>query len=127
MLWWPIYIHVEGYSCRYHRGKTSTIVPKILFRLVPKPRRLPWIDSIPKIVDDEYFWTKKERSRSSEKKVKNSGYKTKLKKRKSLYLTNYALTNKGHKEGYLQPSNLDPTRKKIEVITRIFKNPLNEL
>jgi hypothetical protein len=61
------------------------------------------------------------------KKVRNSGYKIKLKKRKSLYPTNYALTKKGHKEGYLQPSNLDPTRKTIKVITRILKNPLNEL
>jgi hypothetical protein len=37
------------------------------------------------------------------------------------------LTKKGHKEGYLQPSNLNPTRKNIEVITRILKNPPNEL
>jgi hypothetical protein len=27
----------------------------------------------------------------------------------------------------LQPPNLDPTRKNREAITRIFKNPLNEL
>jgi hypothetical protein len=54
-------VHVERYPSRYHQGRTSTIVPKKISRLVPKPRRLPWIDSIPKIVDDEYFWTKKER------------------------------------------------------------------
>jgi hypothetical protein len=37
------------------------------------------------------------------------------------------MIEKGHKEGYLQPSNLNPTRKNIEVITRILNNPLNEL
>ncbi len=71
-------VHVERYPSRYHRGRTSIIVPKKIFRLVPKPRRLPWIESIPKIIDDEYFWTEKERSRSSEKKVRNSGYKIRL-------------------------------------------------
>jgi hypothetical protein len=58
-------VHVERYLNRYHQGRTSTIVPKNLFRLVPKPRRLPWTNSIPKTIDEEYFWTKKERSRSS--------------------------------------------------------------
>jgi hypothetical protein len=37
------------------------------------------------------------------------------------------LREKGHKEGYLQPLNLDPTRKNRKVITRILKSPLNEL
>jgi hypothetical protein len=58
-------VHVESYPSRYHQGRTSTIVPKNLSRLVPKPKRLPWTNSIPKIVDDGYFWTKKERLRSS--------------------------------------------------------------
>ncbi len=34
---------------------TIMVRPKNLSRLVPKPRRLPWTNSIPKIVDDEYF------------------------------------------------------------------------
>jgi hypothetical protein len=71
-------VHVESYPSRYHQGRTSTIIPKNLFRLIPKPRRLPWTDSIPKIVDDEYFWTKKERSKSSERKARSSGYKTRF-------------------------------------------------
>jgi hypothetical protein len=28
-----------------------------------------------KIVDDEYFWIEEERSRSSERKARNNGYK----------------------------------------------------
>jgi hypothetical protein len=120
-------VHVKRYPNRYRRGRTSTIVPKILSRLVPKPRKLPRTGSIPKIVDDEYFWIKEERLRSSERKARSSGYKVIFKKRKSLYPSNYALREKGHKEGYLQPPNLDPTRKNKEVITRILKNPLNEL
>ncbi len=68
-------VHVERYPSRYYWGKTSIVIPKKLFRLVSKPKRLPWTDSIAKIVDDEYFWTKQERSRSSERKAKNNGYK----------------------------------------------------
>jgi hypothetical protein len=103
-------VHVERCPNRYHRGRTSITVLKILFSLVPKPRKLPWTYSIPKIENDEYFWTKEERSRSSER-LARSGYKAKLKKRKSLEPTNYALREKGYKEGYLQAPNLDPTRK----------------
>jgi hypothetical protein len=66
-------VHVKRYLSRYHRGRTSTVVPKKLSRLVPKPRKLPWTSSIPKIVDDEYFWIKEERLRSSEKKARSSG------------------------------------------------------
>jgi hypothetical protein len=95
-------VHVKRDLNRYHWGRTSIVEPKNLSRLVPKLGRLPWTDSITKIVDDEYFWTKEERSRSIERKARSSGYKTKLKKRKSLYPTNYALREKGHKEGYLQ-------------------------
>ncbi len=53
--------------------------------------------------------------------------KLNLKKRKSLYPTNYALREKGHKKGYLRPFNLDPIRKNKEVITKILNSPLNEL
>jgi hypothetical protein len=37
------------------------------------------------------------------------------------------LREKGRIKGYLQPPNLDLARKNKEVITRILKNPLNEL
>jgi len=74
-------VHVESYLNRYHRGRTSTIVLKKVSKLIPKPKRLPWTDSIPKIVNDEYFWTKKERSRSSERKARSSGYKTRFLKK----------------------------------------------
>jgi hypothetical protein len=80
-----------------------------------------------KFVDDEYFWLEEERSRSSERKARSNGYKAIPKKRKSLYPTNYALREKGYKEGYLQPPNLDPTKKNREAIIRILKSPLNEL
>jgi hypothetical protein len=53
--------------------------------------------------------------------------KLNFKKRKSLYPTNYVLREKGHKKGYLQPFNLDPTRKNKEAITKILNNLLNEL
>ncbi len=33
---------------------------------MPKPTELPRIDSIPKIVDDEYFWVEEEKSKSNE-------------------------------------------------------------
>jgi hypothetical protein len=63
---------------------------------VPKPRKFPWIDSIPKIVYDEYFWVEEEKSTSNEGKSINSRYKTQLKKKKLLYPTNYALREIGH-------------------------------
>jgi len=84
-------VHVKRYPSRYHQRKTPTVVLKNSFRLVSKPRRLPWIDSITKIVDDEYFWTKEERSRSYDYKAKSSNYKAIFKKGKSLYPVNYAL------------------------------------
>jgi hypothetical protein len=31
---------------------------------------------IPKIIDDEYFWVEEKKSRSNERKVINSNYKT---------------------------------------------------
>ncbi len=37
------------------------------------------------------------------------------------------MKEKGYKEGYLQPPNLDPTRKNKDAITKILKSPLNEL
>ncbi len=73
--------HVERYPSRYHRGRTSTVVPKKLSRLVPKPRKLPWTNFIHKIVDDEYCWIEKKIS-SSERRARNNGYKAKLKKNK---------------------------------------------
>jgi hypothetical protein len=66
-------VHVERYPSRYHRSRTSNVVPKNLSKLLPKPIILPWIDSIPKIIDDEYFWTEEKRSRSSERKARSSG------------------------------------------------------
>jgi hypothetical protein len=48
-------------------------------------------------------------------------------KKKLLYLTNYALRERGYKENLLQPHNLDLTRKNIKAITRMLKTPLNEL
>ncbi len=53
---------------------------------MPKPRKFPWIDSIPKIIDDEYFWLNEEQSTSNEGQSKSSYYKAKLKKEKLLYL-----------------------------------------
>jgi hypothetical protein len=120
-------VYVERYFNRYHHGKTSIAELKNSSKLVSKPRRLPWIDSIPKIVDDEYFWAKEEKSRRNEGKTRSSNYKAKLKKEKVLYPTNYDLREKGYKEGLLQPPKLDPTRKIKEVITKILKTPLNEL
>jgi hypothetical protein len=48
-------VYVDKYLSRYHYNKSSTNKPKNSSRLVPKPRKLPWTDSIPKIIDDEYF------------------------------------------------------------------------
>jgi hypothetical protein len=45
---------------------------------VPKSRKIPWIDSIPKIIDDEYFWIEEKRSISNEGKARSSRYKTPL-------------------------------------------------
>jgi hypothetical protein len=71
-------VHVERYFSRYHQSRTSTVAPKNLFGLVPKPRRLPWINLIPKIVDDEYFFINEKKKKSSERKVRSCGYKAKL-------------------------------------------------
>jgi hypothetical protein len=49
---------------------------------VPKSRKIPWIDSIPKIIDDEYFWIEEKRSISNEGKARSSRYKTPLLKKK---------------------------------------------
>jgi len=70
-------VHVERYPSRYYWGRTPTTIPKNLSRLISKPIRLPWTNSIPKIVDDEYFWTKGKKL-NNESSAKNSGYKTKL-------------------------------------------------
>ncbi len=61
-------VHVKRYPSRYYWGMTSIAILKKISRLVSKAKRIPWIDSILKIVDDEYFWTKNERSRSNGKK-----------------------------------------------------------
>jgi hypothetical protein len=54
---------------------------------VPKPKKLPWTDSIPKIIDDEYFWIEENKSRNNEGKARSNHYKTKLKKENLLYPT----------------------------------------
>jgi len=90
-------VHVEKYPSKYHWGRTSTAVLKNLFRLVPKPRRLPWTDSIPKIVDDEYFWKRKKDQEVVRERQEVVVTKLNLKKLKSLYPTNYALREKDHK------------------------------
>jgi hypothetical protein len=45
---------------------------------VPKPRKLPWTNSIPKIIANEYFWVEEEKSRSNERKAISSNYKTNI-------------------------------------------------
>ncbi len=70
-------VHVIRCPSRYHRSRTSTIVPKKIFRLVTKPEELPWTYSILKIVNDEYFWIE-EKSSSNEIKARISGYKCRL-------------------------------------------------
>ncbi len=65
---------------------------------MPKPRKLPWIDSIPKIIYYEYFWVEEKDSRSS-------SYKARLKKEKLLYPTNYALRERGYKESLFNHLN----------------------
>jgi hypothetical protein len=74
-------VNVKRYPSRYHQGRTSTAIPKNLFKLVPKARRLPWTSPILEIVDDEYFWIEEERLRSSERKARSSGYKVILLKK----------------------------------------------
>ncbi len=68
--------YVKRYFNRYHQNKSLTIEPKNSSRLVPKPKKFPWIDSILKIIDGEYFWVEEEKSRSNEGKTRNSHYKT---------------------------------------------------
>jgi hypothetical protein len=94
---------------------------------VPKSKKLPWTDSIPKIIDDEYFWVEEEKSRSNEGKARSSSYKAILKKEKLLYPTNYALKERSYKEKLLQPHKLGLTRKNRKAINRMLKTPLNEL
>jgi hypothetical protein len=67
---------------------------------VPKPRKLPWTDSISKIVDDEYFWVEEEKSISNDRKIR-SNYKAKLKKEKFLYPINYVMKERGYIESLL--------------------------
>jgi hypothetical protein len=94
---------------------------------VPKSRKLPWTDSIPKIIDDEYFWVEEEKSRSNEGKARSSSYKAILKKEKLLYPTNYALRERSYNFFLLQPHKLDLTSKNRKDITMMLKTPLNEL
>jgi hypothetical protein len=97
------------------------------FRLVPKPRKLPWTNSIPKIIDDEYFWVEEEKSKNNEGKAINNNYKAIFKKEKLLYPTNYTVRERSYKENLLQPHKLDLTKENKNVITRMLKTPLNEL
>jgi hypothetical protein len=120
-------VYVKRYPNRYHQNKSSTIEPKNSSNLVPKPRKLPWTNSIPKIIDYEYFWIEEDESRSNEGKARNSRYKAKLKKEKLLYPTDYALRERGYKENLLQPHKLNLPRKNKEVISKMLKTPLNEL
>jgi len=48
-------VHVERYPGRYYWDMTSIAIPKKISRLISKAKRLPWIDSILNIVDDEYL------------------------------------------------------------------------
>ncbi len=48
-------VYVGRYFNRYHQNKYPTTKPKNSSKLVPKPRKHPWIDSIRKIIDDEFF------------------------------------------------------------------------
>jgi len=59
-------VYVGRYLNRYHQNKFPTTKPKNSSKLVPKPRKLPWINSIHKIIDDEYFWVDEEKSKSNE-------------------------------------------------------------
>jgi len=68
-----------------------------------------------------------QRKKDQEVMAKSSGYKTKLKKRKSSHPTNYALREKGYKKGYLQPPKLSPIRKTKRLSLEYFKKSLNEL
>ncbi len=75
-------VYVGRYLSRYHHNKSPITKPINSSRLVPKPRKIPWIDSIHKIIDDEYFWVEEEKSKSNEGKARNNSYKARLKKRK---------------------------------------------
>jgi hypothetical protein len=75
-------VYIGRYLNRYHQNKYPTTKPKNSSKLVPKPRKLPWIDSICKIIDDEYFWVEEEKSKSNEGKTRSNSYKARLKKRK---------------------------------------------
>ncbi len=70
--------YVERYPNKYHQNKSLITKPTNSFRLVPKPKNNPWIDSIHKIIYDEYFWVEEEKSISNEGKTINSHYKTQL-------------------------------------------------
>jgi hypothetical protein len=54
-------VYVGRYPNRCHQNKYPIIEPKNSSRHVPKPKKIPWIDSIHKIIDDEYFWVKEEK------------------------------------------------------------------
>jgi hypothetical protein len=120
-------VYVNKYLSRYHQNKSSTFELKNSSRLVPKPIKFPWTNSLPKIMDDKYFWIDEDKSRSNEGKARNRHYKDKLKKEKLLYLTNYALRERGYKENLLQPHKLDLIRKNRKAINALLKTPLNEL
>ncbi len=64
-------VYVDRYFNRYHHNKSST-KPKNSSRLVPKPRKLPSTHSIPKIIDDKYFWIEEHKSRNNEGKARSS-------------------------------------------------------
>jgi len=75
-------VYIGRYLNQYRQNKYPTTKPKNSSKLVPKPRKLPWIDSIRKIIDDEYFWVEENKFKSNEGKARSSSYKAKLKKRK---------------------------------------------
>jgi hypothetical protein len=62
------------------QNKSPTTEPKNSCKLVPKPRKFPRIDSILKIINDEYFWVGEEKSTSNEGKTRSSYCKARLKK-----------------------------------------------
>jgi hypothetical protein len=93
---------------------------------VPKPKKLPLTDFIPKIINDKYFWIEEDKSRSNEGKTRSSHYKAKLLFKKLLYPTNYALKERGYKENLLQSHKLDLIRKNRKAIIKMLKTPLNE-
>jgi hypothetical protein len=48
---------------------------------VPKPIKLPWIDSIPKLIYDEYFWVEEKEYKNNERKTRVEATKLNLKKK----------------------------------------------